>query len=271
VSKSVLFVSGMASGTKLTTGTEIVSSGGVDFGATASAGSTFVVSAGGMASGTVVSSAGEIDAGSAVSTSLLGGSWMSVASGGVASATTVSNSVLFVSGTASGTQLTTGSEIVSSGGVDVGAHIDSAGFELVSSGGIASSAIISGGTLEVASGGSTGSGAVTFAVSVGGILQLDDSHHFNGLVAGFGQPDLLALTDLSFVSGATSAAWTQTAVSSGTLAVTNGATMVDITLLGQYATGNFNVSSATGGGTVVSDPPLATQTDPPPGTLVNPH
>jgi autotransporter passenger strand-loop-strand repeat protein len=218
-----------------------------------------------------MSSAGELDAGSAVRTSLLGGSWMAVASGGVASGTTVSKSILFVSGTASGTQLTTGTEIVSSGGVDVGAQINSAGFELVSAGGIASSAIISGGTLEVASGGSTGSGAVTFAVSGGGILQLDDSHHFNGLVAGFGKPDLLALNDLSFVSGATSATFAQTTVSSGTLAVTNGATTVDITLLGQYATGNFNVSSATAGGTVVSDPPLATQTDPPPGTLVNPH
>jgi len=48
--------------------------------------------------------AGEIDAGSAVSTSVLGGSWMSVQAGGVASGTTVSG-VLFVSGTASGTRI----------------------------------------------------------------------------------------------------------------------------------------------------------------------
>ena len=252
-------------------GVQTIVSGGTAVATAVLTGGTEVVGTGATARGTIVSSAGEIDAGSAVRASLLGGSWMSVASGGVASGTTVSQSVLFVSGTASATQLTTGTEIVSSGGVDIGAHINSAGFELVSSGGVASSAIISGGTLEVASGGSTGSGAVTFAVSGGGILQLDDSHHFNGLVAGFGQPDLLALTDLSFVSGATGALWSQTTVSSGTLAVTNGATMVDITLLGQYAPGNFNVASATGGGTVVSDPPLATQTDPPPGTLVSPH
>jgi hypothetical protein len=141
----------------------------------------------------------------------------------------------------------------------------------VASGGLASGATISGGTLEIMSGGSTGSGAVTFAVSGGGILQLDDSRHFSGLVAGFGQPDLLSLKDLSFVSGATSATWSQTTVSSGTLAVTNGATTADITLLGQYATGNFHVSSGTGGGTVVSDPPIIAQTDPQPATLVNPH
>lgn len=177
-----------------------------------------------------------------------------------------------ISGTTSATQINVGGyEFVSSGGVDSGAHINSGGVEMVSSGGVASAAIISGGTLEVMRGGSTGSGAVTFATSAGGILQLDDSHHFSGLVAGFGQPDLLSLTDLSFVSGATSATFSQTTVSSGTLAVTNGATTVDITLLGQYVTGNFHVASSTGGGTVVSDPPVLAQTDPPPGTLVNPH
>jgi autotransporter passenger strand-loop-strand repeat protein len=191
---------------------------------------------------------------------------MSVESGGVASSTTV-NGLLFVAGTASGTQVNAGGhETVSSGGFDIGAHVNSAGVEVVSSGGVASSAVISGGTLEIMSGGSTGSGAVTFATSGGGILQLDDSHHFSGLVAGFGQPDLFALTDLSFVSGGTSATWSQTNVSSGTLAVTNGATTVDITLLGQYVTGNFHVTSGTGGGTVVSDPPVLAQTD-----LVNPH
>ena len=121
------------------------------------------------------------------------------------------------------------------------------------------------------SGGSTGSGAVTFALSGGGTLQLDDSHHFSGLVAGFGLPDLLSLKDLSFVSGATSATWDQTTVSSGTLEVTNGATMVDITLLGQYSTLNFHVSSGTGGGTIVSDPPVLAQTDPQVAALVNPH
>ena len=63
----------------------------------------------------------------------------------------------------------------------------------------------------------------------------------------------------------------QTNASSGTLAVTNGGSTVDITLLGQYVTGNFHVSSGTGGGTVVSDPPVLAQTDPQPGTLVNPH
>jgi fibronectin-binding autotransporter adhesin len=236
VSNSVLFVSGTAGGTQLKTGTEVVSSGGTDFGATVSAGSTLIVSAGGIASGTVVSSAGELDAGSAVSTTLLGGSWMSVASGGVASGTTVSNSVLFVSGTASGTQINSGgTEVVSSGGVEVGAQINS------------------GGVLEVASGGSTGSGAVMFAVSGGGRLRLDDSVHFGGLVAGFGQSDLIDLRDIAFTS-ATMLSWTQLtsgATASGTLTVSGGGSVANIELLGQYAVGQFTSASDGHGGIVV--------------------
>jgi autotransporter passenger strand-loop-strand repeat protein len=232
----------------------------MDVGATASAGSTLIVSAGGTTSGTVLTGAGERDAGSAVSTSLVGGSWMSVESGGVASATTVSNSVLFVSGTASGTQVNVGgTERVVSGGVDVGAQINSAGLEVVSSGGTASSATISGGTLEVASGGSTGSGAVTFAVSGGGTLRLDDSAHFGGLVAGFGQGDLVDLRDIAFTS-ATTLSWTQLtsdATASGTLTVSGGGSVANIELLGQYSVGQFSSANDGHGGTVIGATELA--------------
>jgi hypothetical protein len=122
----------------------------------------------------------------------------------------------------------------------------------------------------MASGGSIGSGAVAFAVSGGGTLQLDSSLTFSGLIAGFGQPDLLYLKDLAFVSGATSATWAQSGTS-GTLSVSAGAVTANLTLLGQYATANFHVSSSTRGGTIVTDPPLVAQTDPQPGTLANPH
>jgi fibronectin-binding autotransporter adhesin len=258
VSNSILFVSGTASGTQLNHGTEVVSSGATDFEAAASGDSTFVVSAGGTASGTILSGAGELDAGSAVSTSLLGGSWMSVQSGGIAIGTTVSNSILFVSGTASATQLNSGIAFVQSGGVDIGANINSSGFEVVSSGGTASSAVISGGTLEVASSGSTGTGATTFAVSGGGILQLDDSQHFGGLVAGFGQPDLLDLRDIAFTS-ATTLSWTQVtsgASASGTLTVSGGGNVANITLLGHYVASQFTSASDGQGGTLVGDPPV---------------
>jgi autotransporter passenger strand-loop-strand repeat protein len=197
-----------------------------------------------------------------------------VQSGGVATSMTVSGvaaaDVVRSGGIASNTSLTSrGSEVVSAGGVTMSALVNTGGVEFVASGGLASAALISGGRLEIASGGSTGSGAVTFATSAGGTLQLDSSLTFSGLVAGFAQPDLLYLKDFAFISGATSAAWTQSGTS-GSLAVTNGSQTVDITLLGHYATANFNVSSGTQGGTVVTDPPLAAQTDPAPQMLAKP-
>jgi hypothetical protein len=41
-------------------------------------------------------------------------------------------------------------------------------------------------------------GAVTF--SGGGMLRLEDSVHFGGLVAGFGVPDFMDLADINFIS-----------------------------------------------------------------------
>jgi len=94
-----------------------------------------------------------------------------VESGGKASGATVSSG---------------GAEQVLSGGTTISTTIDSGGFEVVSSGGTASSTTINGGALEVASGGLT-VGPITFT-NAGGILELDDSQHFQGLIAGFASP-----------------------------------------------------------------------------------
>ena len=129
------------------------------------------------------------------------------------------------------------------------------------SGGTASAATISGGTLEIMSGGSTGAGAVTFASSGGGILQLDSSLTYGGLVAGFAQPDLLDLRDIAYTSGVTTATWAPSGPSSGTLTVTDGVHSANLTLLGQYSTPDFHVSSDGFGGTFVSDPPVSSNTN----------
>jgi hypothetical protein len=111
------------------------------------------------------------------------------------------------------------------------------------------------------SGGSTGSGPVTFATSAGGTLQLDDSPHFGGLVAGFGQPDFIDLRDIAF-SSATTLSFTQAAGNaSGTLTVSDGINTANITLLGQYSTAQFTKASDGHGGTFIGDPPVA-QPDP---------
>jgi autotransporter passenger strand-loop-strand repeat protein len=161
--------------------------------------------------------------------------------------------------TASATVLGGGFEYVLAGGVAIGTNIKGTGYEYVFSGGIASGAVISSGTLEIASGASTGSGAVNF--SSGGILRLDDSVHFGGLVAGFGVLDVMDLADIPFVSagssGATSAVWTQSGATSGSLVVTGGGHSATLTLLGQYTQGRFNILGDGGGGTLITDPPVA--------------
>ena len=256
----------------------IVSSGGVQYLAAGTTATNTVVSsggqqniaAGGSATGTVVSPGGTVlDAGAAIGMIIFGGG-VYVLSGGTTTDTTLRAGADIVQGggKTSGTIVNGGAEIVSAAGTTISAHVNSGGLELVSSGGTASAATISGGTLEVMSGGLIGSNPVTFAVSGGGILKLDDSIHFSGLVAGFAQPDMLYVKDIAFVSGSTNATWTQSGTS-GTLAVTNGTQTADVTLLGQYSTLNFHVSSSSQGGTIITDPPLASQTDPAPLTV--PH
>ena len=109
----------------------------------------------------------------------------------------------------------------------------------------------------MASGGSTGSGAVTFT-NAGGILQLDDSQHFHGLVASFASPsgvtEEVDLQDIVF-SKRTHATFKEDKNHlSGTLTVTDGTHTASLTLLGQYSTGNFNLASDGHGGTIVTDP-----------------
>jgi hypothetical protein len=138
----------------------------------------------------------------------------------------------------------------------------------VLSGGVAKGVIISGGTLDIRSGGSTGAGAATFATSGGGVLLLESSLTFSGLVAGFAKPDKLDFRDIAFTSGVTQATWTQSGTASGTLAVTSGSHTATITLLGQYVAGNFHVLSDNRGGTFVTDPPVSASQN---VALVNPH
>lgn len=130
----------------------------------------------------------------------------------------------------------------------------------MASGGLANGAVISAGTLDIASGGSTGTDAVTF--SGGGVLRLEDSVHFGGLVAGFTVPDLMDLVDIAFISGTTSVSWQQLTPGpngSDTLTATDRtpATTANITLLGQYMPSQFKIQNDGAGGTLVSDPPVS--------------
>jgi autotransporter passenger strand-loop-strand repeat protein len=161
--------------------------------------------------------------------------------------------------------------VVLSGGTDNGASLNSGGLEIVFAGGAASGAVISGGTLEILCGGSTGSGAVTFATGGGGILQLNDSQNFGGLVAGFGLPDFIDLRDIAFGASTTVNFLEAPSNTSGTLTVSDGTHTANILLIGQYTTAQFTKASDGHGGTLVGDPPMTAQTDAQPAGLVNPR
>jgi len=230
-----------------------------------------VVASGGVDSGATVNfSAHQFVFGSAVGATLNLSGQQVVSAGGSTSGTHVnSGGFEVVYGTASGTILdSSGAEAILSGGIGSGAHVNSGGFEAVFTGGIASGAIISGGILDVKSGGSTGSGAVSFALSGGGTLLLEDSVNYGGLVGGFGLPDRIDFRDIPFGSGATTATvvWNQLTSggnASGTLTVSGGGNAASITLLGQYVQGNFHSANdgTAFGGTLITDPPVQAQTD----------
>jgi hypothetical protein len=124
---------------------------------------------------------------------------------------------------------------------------------------------ISGGTFEVAIGGS----ATGVLFGAGGTLQLDGSQIFGGTVAGFAAPALIDLRDISFTSGVTTAIFTEAPSNlSGTLMVSSGVAVANITLLGQFMTAQFHLTSDGHGGTLVSDPAAATSFD---QAVIAPH
>ena len=85
---------------------------------------------------------------------------------------------------------------------------------------------------------------------------------FSGTVAGLAMGDFLDLRDISFISGTTSATFTEAGSNtSGTLTVSDGTHIANLTLLGQYVTAQFHLTSDGHGGTVVTDPPLTVATE----------
>jgi hypothetical protein len=143
-------------------------------------------------------------------------------------------------------------EFVQNGGQAFGAAV--AGEQIVQSGGVATNDLIGGGLVDVQAGGLA---FVTFT-SFGGILELDASQTFSGTIGGFASPagvnEAIDLRDIAFTS-ATAVNFTEAANNnSGTLTVTDGTHIANLTLLGQYTAANFSLSSDGNGGTVIKDP-----------------
>ena len=234
----------------------------------------------GSATGTIVRVGGRLQvfAGGTVTNTMIDGGIVDIKSGGTASGTTVSG-VFEVHGDAVGTTVdgglmgiygtATNTTVLKADDVDVrgkaisttiytGAKVE------VLDGGTAVDTVLNGGVLQ-ADKGSTVDG-VTFT-NAGGSLQLDKSQSFHGLIAGFASPQGVAeeidLRDIAF-GPFTKETFTEASNNlSGTLTVANGSQTASLTLLGQYSTANFHLSSDTAGGTIITDPsPVGSATHP---------
>jgi autotransporter passenger strand-loop-strand repeat protein len=261
-------VYGAASGTTLTSaGYQYVEAGATASGTIADATGVQVVLGTALATTDNSGGADYVYGGGGASGTQVSGGDEYVESGGAASGAHVFGGAEVVYGSATSTTLTGGFQYVESGGVASATIVDSGGYEYVAASGEANGATISGGEVELTSGATVGGTAVTFATSGGGVLRLDDSLHFGGLIAGFGQPDLLDLSDIAFGS-ATHVSFVEAGSNtSGTLSITDGVHTANLTLLGQYVTAQFTSAGDGHGGTEVGDPPLVATTDPGPLTL----
>jgi autotransporter passenger strand-loop-strand repeat protein len=172
-----------------------------------------------------------------------------------------------------------GVQLVLNGGTTSAALVEAGGDQVVEAFGTARATVIDGGTMEIQQFGATAFFVPTFPgvifppvltsvtfTSNGGILQLDDSQNIDGglpmsPIVGFGSPpgvtEEIDLRDISFGPGTTEtySGSTSGSTTSGTLTVTNGSQTANLTLLGQYSTVNFSLSSDGHGGTIITDPP----------------
>jgi autotransporter passenger strand-loop-strand repeat protein len=238
----------------------IVSSGGLEYvfgtaiGTTLTGGSE-VVSSGGTGSGIFVSSGGlEYVFGTASSTTVSSGGSEHVEAGGTASATVISGG---------------GQELVLSGGVDRFSVVSNGGLEFISSAGVVSGGtVISGANITVGAGGNVLDGltisggtavvsgsmaagqTLTFA-GTGGDLALHNLPDFAAVIGGFGTGDTIDLGGFAYGSGETRSFAEAASTTSGTLKVVDGGSQARLTLLGSYVTGDFALSSDSAGGTFV--------------------
>ena len=81
---------------------------------------------------------------------------------------------------------------------------------------------------------------VVFGSGTGGTLKLGDSFHFNGTISGFGGADVIDLANIEAV-GASISYHENAAGSGGTLAISDGAQTLELSLLGHYSADNFKM------------------------------
>ena len=81
---------------------------------------------------------------------------------------------------------------------------------------------------------------VVFGSGTGSTLKLGDSFHFNGTISGFGGSDVIDLANVA-AANASISYHENTAGSGGTLAISDGAQTLELSLLGHYSADNFSI------------------------------
>jgi autotransporter passenger strand-loop-strand repeat protein len=234
----------LASGSVLeSAGYEFAQAGGSSLAATVSNGGIDYAASGGLVSDAMILSdgveiveAGGFDSGSIVS---LGGRLM-VSSGGVAAGDTV---------------WVGGAEIVKSSGIVSAAVVRGGGGLNVSAGGIVwGGLVLSGGTAIIAGTAASGQ-TISFTSTAVAILELDNLSGFSAAIAGMTQSNQkVDLSGFTYSSGEV-VSWAQTGTS-GTLTITDGAKVANLTLIGTYSSASFKLTNDGKGGTYVADLPL---------------
>jgi autotransporter passenger strand-loop-strand repeat protein len=148
-----------------------------------------------------------------------------------------------------------GQEVVSSGGKAVSATVSANGLLTVSSGGAAAGGLTLAGGRAVIAGEMAGGQIVVFKGPTA-VLELHDLPQFHATISGMtGSGQKIDLRSFAFSAGE-SVSWTQSGTS-GTLTLSGGFQVARLTLIGSYATSDFNLAGDGKGGTVVSDAPAS--------------
>ena len=108
----------------------------------------------------------------------------------------------------------------------------------------------------------------TFAAGAMGMLKLDQSSSFSGVVTGFAAGDGLDLADVAFGPSTTLGFSENAAGTGGTLTASDGVHTASIALIGQFAAAGFQqAADGGGGGSLITYAP----TPPPAMTLPSPN
>jgi hypothetical protein len=92
---------------------------------------------------------------------------------------------------------------------------------------------------------------VVFGLGTGGTLNLGDSFHFKGTISGFGGSDVIDLANVA-AANASINYHENSAGTGGTLAITDGAQTLELSLLGHYSADDFSLVPDQGHGTSIT-------------------